>query len=139
MKMLLLTLPLVALPLHAADDLPPPRNMTQDIAIDSPDDLPPPRTTTRKPGVAPSEAAPAEAATSTADDLPPPTARSAKASARGFQPVLKYGVDDLLLETGWLPDAPEADNYSTLRASAYVLWQPTREWEFRAGARLDGM
>jgi hypothetical protein len=53
--------------------------------------------------------------------------------------VLKYGVDDLLLETGWLPDAPEADNYSTLRASAYVLWQPTREWEFRAGARLDGM
>jgi hypothetical protein len=139
MKILLLTLPLVALPLHAADDLPPPRTTTQDVTVDSPDDLPPPRTTTRKPRVAPGESAPAEAATNTADDLPPPTARTAKASARGFQPVLKYGVDDLLLETGVLPDAPEADNYSTLRASAYVLWQPTREWEFRAGARLDGM
>ncbi|MDP3421558.1 MAG: hypothetical protein Q8S10_11620, partial [Thiobacillus sp.] len=58
---------------------------------------------------------------------------------RGFQPTLKFGVDDLLLEAGALPDAPEADSYSTLRASAYVLWQPSRNWEFRAGARLDGM
>ena len=33
----------------------------------------------------------------------------------------------------------EADTYSTLRASAYVLWQPSRNWELRAGARLDGM
>jgi hypothetical protein len=139
MKALLLTLPLIALPLYAADDLPPPRTATQEIAIDAADDLPPPRTTTRKPRVEPGGVAPAESSTSTADDLPPPTARSARMTARGFQPVLKYGVDDLLLETGWLPDAPEADNYSTLRASAYVLWQPTREWEFRAGARLDGM
>jgi hypothetical protein len=53
MKILLLTLPLVALPLHAADDLPPPRTTTQDIAIDASDDLPPPRATTRKPRVAP--------------------------------------------------------------------------------------
>ncbi|MEE4238951.1 MAG: hypothetical protein V2I51_19700, partial [Anderseniella sp.] len=139
MKILLLTLPLLALPLHAADDLPPPRTTTQDIAIDAPDDLPPPRATTRKPRIAPSESVPAESAINSADDLPPPTARSARKTARGFQPTLKYGVDDLLLETGWLPDAPEADNYSTLRASAYVLWQPSRDWEFRAGARLDGM
>ncbi|MFO7633848.1 MAG: hypothetical protein R6W76_14990 [Caldilinea sp.] len=55
MKILLLTLPLLALPLHAADDLPPPRTTTQDATIDSPDDLPPPRTTTRKPRVAPVE------------------------------------------------------------------------------------
>jgi hypothetical protein len=139
MKKLLLTLSLslATLPVLAADDLPPPRAVTQD----SPDDLPPPRTTTRKPRVQPAEAAPAEATpqTSAADDLPPPTARSRKPRARGFQPVLKAGVDDFLLEAGALPDATEADTYSTLRASAYVLWQPSRDWEFRAGARLDGM
>lgn len=139
MKNLLLTLSLslAALPVYAADDLPPPRTVVQDAV----DDLPPPRTTTRKTRVAPPETAPAEAApqANPADDLPPPTARSRKAAARGFQPTLKLGVDDLLLEAGGLPDAPEADTYSTLRASAYVLWQPRRDWEFRAGARLDGM
>jgi len=134
MKKLLLTLSLslVALPAYAADDLPPPRPVVQDAV----DDLPPPRTTTRKPRAAPAEATPQAGV---ADDLPPPTARSRKAAARGFQPVFKAGVDDLLLEAGGLPDAPEADTYSTLRASAYVLWQPSRNWEFRAGARLDGM
>jgi hypothetical protein len=140
MKKLLLTLSLslAALPAYAADELPPPRAVTQDTA----DDLPPPRTTTRKPRAMPSETAPAEATppqASPADDLPPPPARSRRAVARGFQPTLKFGVDDLLLEAGGLPDAPEADTYSTLRASAYVLWQPSRSWEFRAGARLDGM
>ncbi len=107
MKTLLLTLglALAALPVQAADDLPPPRATAGDAA----------------------------------DDLPPPAARSRPATARGFRPSLKYGVDDLLLEAGALPDAPEADSYSTLRASAYVLWQPSREWELRAGARLDGM
>ena len=138
MKNLLLTLSLslAALPIYAAD-LPPPRATAQDTA----DDLPPPRTTTRKPRAVPTEAAPAEVTpqTSPAVDLPPPTARSAKPVARGFKPTLKFGVDDLLLEAGGLPDAPEADTYSTLRTSAYVLWQPSRNWEFRAGARLDGM
>jgi hypothetical protein len=133
MKNLLLTLSLslTALPLCAhADDLPPPRAATGEAM----DDLPPPRTTTRKPRTAPPVAAEAV----TADDLPPPAARSRKAP-RGYKPTLKAGIDDLLLETGALPDAPEADTYSTLRASAYVLWQPSRAWEFRAGARLDGM
>jgi hypothetical protein len=141
MKTLLLTLPLVALPLHAADDLPPPRTVRQDVTIDAPDDLPPPRTTTRKPRGAPTEPAPDGAVpeSGAVDGLPSPTVRSREAIARGFRPTLKYGVDDLLLEAGALPDAPEADTYSTLRASTYVLWQPRREWEFRAGARLDGM
>ncbi len=140
MKTLLLTLSLslAALPIHAADDLPPPRATAGDAA----DDLPPPRTPSRKPRAVQSEAPPAGTAAQASDaldDLPPPTARSRKPAARGFQPSLKVGVDDLLLEAGALPDAPEADTYSTLRASAYVLWQPSREWEFRAGARLDGM
>ncbi|MCL5060845.1 MAG: hypothetical protein M1449_10400 [Candidatus Thermoplasmatota archaeon] len=134
MKKLLLSLSLslAALPVHAAADLPPPRVVAQE----APDDLPPPRTTTRKPRTTPAEAPPAAAA---ADELPPPRAGSRKPVARGFKPTLKAGVDDLLLEAGALPDAPEADTYSTLRASAYMLWQPNRNWEFRAGARLDGM
>jgi len=139
MKKLLLTLSLslAALPVHAVDELPPPRLVAQE----APDDLPPPRTTTRKPRVTQGETSPAEAApqAGTADDLPPPSARSRKPVARGFRPTLKAGVDDLLLEAGALPDAPEADTYSTLRTSAYVLWQPSRNWELRAGARLDGM
>ena len=138
MNKLLLTLSLsLALPGLALAQLPPPSTTAQDAA----DDLPPPRTTTRKPRVAQPEDAPAAATpqASAADDLPPPTARSRKPAARGFQPTLKFGVDDLLVEAGALPDAPEADSYSTLRASAYVLWQPSRSWEFRAGARLDGM
>ncbi len=100
-----------------------------------------PRSTTRKPRSAPADGSTVEAlpaAASSADDLPPPTQTGKQAAARGFQPSLKYGVDDLLLEVGALPDATEADTYSTLRAKAYVLWQPSREWEFRAGARVDG-
>jgi hypothetical protein len=72
-------------------------------------------------------------------DLPPPKAATKKPAGKAFKPVLKYGIDDFLLESGWLPDTPQADSYSTLRASAYVLWQPSREWEFRGGARIDGM
>jgi len=73
------------------------------------------------------------------DDLPPPKAKAKKTVSKSFKPTLKYGFDDLLLEAGVLPDAPEADTYSTLRTSAYWLWQPSRNWEFRAGARMDGM
>ncbi len=144
MKNLLLplSLSLAALPVFVpatghADDLPPPLAVTQD----APDDLPPPRTTTRKPRPLPTEGAPADSTqpAGAPDDLPPPPPRSHKPKARGFQPSLKAGVDDLLLEGGSLPDAPEADTYSTLRTSAYVLWQPRLNWEFRAGARLDGM
>lgn len=73
------------------------------------------------------------------DDLPPPKAKAKKFAPKAYKPTLKYGVDDVMLETGVLPDAPEADSYSSLRASAYMLWQPSRNWEFRAGARVDGM
>lgn len=73
------------------------------------------------------------------DDLPPSKTKVKKSAAKTFKPTLKYGLDGVLLEAGALPDAPEADSYSTLRTSAYVLWQPSRHWEFRAGARLDGM
>ncbi|MCA1978641.1 MAG: hypothetical protein LDL19_05325 [Thiobacillus sp.] len=52
---------------------------------------------------------------------------------------LKAGIDDFLLETGVLTNAPEADTYSTLRTSAHVVWQPNRTWELRAGVRADGM
>lgn len=126
----------VVAPLKAAETPSP-----QTGAQSAPDDLPPPRATTRKTRSVQSENLPDQAA-GTADaagDLPLPAARERKPAARGFRPSLKAGVDDLLLETGLLPDADEADRYSTLRASAYVLWQPSREWEFRAGARLDGM
>lgn len=136
MKSLLLSLSLslAVLPVDAADDLPPPRTEAPEVA----DDLPPPRTTTRTPRAASPEAAPPAATpqAAPADDLP--AARSTRA-AGGFRSTFKYGVDDLLLEAGGLPDAPEADRYSTLRASAYLQWQPSRNWEFRAGARLDGM
>lgn len=115
---------------HAAEE-PPPRAGAQE----APDDLPPPRIRPRKTPAAPPQAAPPDAV----DDLPPPAARSRRSAARGFKPELKWGVDDLLLEGGGLPDAREADTYSTLRASAYLSWQPSREWELRAGARLDGM
>ncbi|MFN3715488.1 MAG: hypothetical protein ACK4R8_02065 [Thiobacillus sp.] len=148
MKKLLLTLglSLAALPVAVASELPPPRASAQD----SMDDLPPPRTTTRKPRATSTEPGRGEAvpqAGGAGESAPqagtkatptPATPRRAPA-ARGFRPVLKAGVDDLLLEAGRLTDAPQADTYSTLRASAYVLWQPVREWEFRAGARLDGM
>lgn len=120
----------------ASGDLPPPRPSTLDTA----DDLPPPRTTTRKPGAAPSESTAADATlqAGASDDLPPPTGRSRNSAGRGFTPTLKYGMDDLLLEAGALPFTSQADAYYTLRASAYVAWQPSREWEFRGGARIDG-
>lgn len=73
------------------------------------------------------------------DDAPPVKTAPRKVVKKVAKPTLKYGLDDVFVETGALPDASEADTYSTLRASAYVLWQPSREWELRAGARLDGM
>lgn len=142
-SILLLGLLFAALPVRAVDDLPPPRSTNQEVV----DDLPPARTTTRKPRVAPVEASTVQPATEptaqilekAADDLPPPTSQKRRPAERAFKPVFKVGVDDFLIEAGGLPDAPEADTYSTLRTSTYIQWQPSRDWEFRAGARLDGM
>jgi hypothetical protein len=62
-----------------------------------------------------------------------------RAAPRVFRPVVRYGADDVLVEAGGFPDAPEASATATLRASPYVVWQPSRAWEFRAGVRLDGV
>jgi hypothetical protein len=135
MRNLTLSLLLALAPLSVAAE---PTTPAPPTGAQAGDDLPPPRTTTRKPRPAPP--VPAETASLRAgDDLPPPRERTRKPAARGFQPTLKFGVDDLLLEDGGLADAPEADLYATLRASAYVAWQPSRTWELRAGARVDGM
>ncbi len=142
----------------APDDLPPPRARLRRMPApavpattvapavaetppaagmqDAPDDLPPPRARSRSSAVAPVESV----APAVADELPAPAARLRKTAARASAHALKWGADDLLLEGGVLPDnTPEADTYSTLRASAFVSWQPGRAWEFRAGARLDGL
>jgi hypothetical protein len=77
------------------------------------------------------------AATDTAAEDEPKARPERRPRGRAFQPVLKTGVDNLMLEAGGLPDAAEADMASALSASAFVLWQPQREWEFRAGLRVD--
>jgi hypothetical protein len=60
-------------------------------------------------------------------------------TARAFRPVTRFGIDDVLAEAGWLSsDAPEARRVFAWRLSPYALWQPSRNWEFRAGLRLDG-
>lgn len=82
----------------------------------------------------PSQNADAEAASSTEA---PASARqaSAKGSAR---PGFKAGADNVLAEAAALPDTPAADGQLALRATPYVLWQPSRAWELRGGARLEG-
>lgn len=140
MKITLITLGLLALsPALAQGD---PVSAESAGIQAAPDDLPPPRRSTRRPRPAADLPAtpgtePAPATADLAGDLPPLAPRERR--ARGFVPSVKGGVDDFLVEAGVLPDAPEADTYSTLRAAAYVLWQPGREWEFRLGARVDGM
>ncbi|MCU0922676.1 MAG: hypothetical protein MUF16_20540 [Burkholderiaceae bacterium] len=89
---------------------------------------------------APMAVAQAASAMDAADaDAAPAAAPRRRAAAGGFRPSLKTGVDDVLLELGGFGDAPEADASATLRASPYVLWQPQREWEFRAGVLIDGL
>jgi hypothetical protein len=70
-----------------------------------------------------------------AEEASPATRRPAR---RVSAPVLRQGVDDLLLELGMFSDTPRADLLAHLRASAFVLWQPSRAWEWRAGVRIDG-
>jgi hypothetical protein len=70
-----------------------------------------------------------EAARRPRTSTPRPAARS----------TIRFGIDDVLIEAGRLSsDSPEARNLLALRASPYVVWQPSRLWEFRAGVRLDG-
>ncbi|MBI5256432.1 MAG: hypothetical protein HY855_08035 [Burkholderiales bacterium] len=62
-----------------------------------------------------------------------------RSAGRGFKPVLRWGLDGVLVEAGRLVDAPEARSTATARVSPFVAWQPAREWEFRAGARLEAV
>lgn len=64
--------------------------------------------------------------------------RAGVPARRAGAPTLRHGIDDLLLELGGLDDTPRARTLAHLRASAYVQWQPSRAWEWRAGLRLDG-
>ncbi|MDP1648561.1 MAG: hypothetical protein Q8M01_10220 [Rubrivivax sp.] len=82
------------------------------------------------------DAAAARLAQAAGSDAAPELAR--RPGARAFRPVFKWGVDGVLAEFGAFPDAPEADYQAALRATPYLLWQPAREWEFRAGARIEG-
>lgn len=81
----------------------------------------------------------AQIAPTTDSDSAPGASPARRTTTRAFQPVFKLGVDDVLIETGTFPNAPEADSGTTLRVSPYLSWQPQREWEFRAGLRLDGV
>lgn len=65
-------------------------------------------------------------------------AGEARAASRPSRPPVRSGVSLLRLETGLLPDAPEADSVTSVVGEAFVMWQPSRAWEFRAGARVDG-
>jgi hypothetical protein len=66
-------------------------------------------------------------------------ARTTPEGLRAFRPVLRFGLDDVVLEGGGFRDAPETDRSVALRASPYVLWQPDRAWELRLGLRLDSV
>ena len=121
-----------------ADDLPPPRAVTQD----APDDLPPPRTTTRKPRTPAAHRGGRRrtaAQRRTRQTTCRRPSRSKKAEGTRLSALAQGRRRRPAAGGRRLPDAPEADTYSTLRTSAYVLWQPSLNWEFRAGARLDGV
>lgn len=89
--------------------------------------------------ITPAGASPGATETQLAQVAPPgaDAAPSDGGTARAVRPTVRWGVDSVLAEVGALPDATEADRGIALRASPYALWQPSREWEFRAGARLE--
>lgn len=62
------------------------------------------------------------------------------ATARGAAPAtaLRWGLDDLHLESGVFDDTPRADGQTSLKLVGSVRWQPSRNLEFRAGLRVDG-
>lgn len=88
-------------------------------------------------GSAPPDAV--EALGSDAPDEPQssPSPRRAGASVRAFRPSLRMGVDQVLVEIGATPDHPLASGTAWLRATPYLQWQPVRNLELRASARLD--
>ncbi len=74
-----------------------------------------------------------------ADAVTQPRRQTQRPSARAFRPVFRTGIDQVLLEVGATPEHPSATGTAWLRATPYLLWQPTRNWEFRASVRLDAV
>jgi hypothetical protein len=84
----------------------------------------------------------ARAAAGEVDDADDDAGAAAKPGARrprAARSVLKFGVDDVLLEVGATPDHPTVSGTAWLRASPYLLWQPSRDWELRAGIQLEAV
>lgn len=81
------------------------------------------------------------AAGAAGEDAPPQMAQASgttgREAGRAVRPAWRWGVDDFIIEAGHLPDAPEAKALGALRATPYLQWQPSRNWEFRAGLLLD--
>ncbi|MCK7496304.1 MAG: hypothetical protein MZW92_39330 [Comamonadaceae bacterium] len=129
MNKLLLTLSLaLATRPPSLHDLPPPRTTAQDAA----DDLPPPRHDEAQAAHSGRRGSPplkAIAQLTATGDLPAPTPRSGKGGQPRF-PALAQVRGRRPVAGSWRPArrATEADTYSTLRASACVLWQPSRNW-----------
>lgn len=67
------------------------------------------------------------------DGAKPAAGRGAAAAS-----PLRWGLDDLHLESGVFDDSPRADGQTTLKLAGSVRWQPNRNLEIRAGVRLDG-
>jgi PAS domain-containing protein len=74
------------------------------------------------------------AAQQDADELEVSGAR-VSAPNRRTRSAFKLGVDGVLIEVAALPEQPDASQAAWVRASPYVLWQPSRNWEFRAGVQ----
>lgn len=87
------------------------------------------------PVLAQAQAAPARPnANQEADDA----AEEPKAPSAGRRPARspwKFGVDGLMVEGARLGGAANADTALSLRAKAYISWQPTAAWELRLGAQ----
>jgi len=68
-----------------------------------------------------------------------PRQQPARPTARSSRPVLRTGIDQVLLELGATPEHPSASSAAWVRATPYLQWQPTRNWEFRASVDLDAV
>lgn len=74
------------------------------------------------------------------DELEPPAPKTSKRKSKkkSADKGVTLKVDKLQVETGAFldNDAPDTNNY--MHGAVSMNWQPSREWEFQLGARLDG-
>lgn len=80
-----------------------------------------------------------DAAESSVSDAPEQAQPRSRSRPRAFRPVLRTGVDGVLLELGAMPEHPSASDAVWLRATPYLQWQPSRAWELRASVALDAV